>query len=92
VRFAYVSILLVEGKQTHILLKPKTLSTQEKRERATRHCPWEIMLLWEVHMLSYLVHSYTCDPLLFYFRQTSNAQFLPDYSTSVFPPILADGR
>jgi hypothetical protein len=45
VRFAYVTGLRVEGKQTHIPCKPKTLSTQELGRRATKCCRWEIMFI-----------------------------------------------
>jgi hypothetical protein len=49
-RFAYVTSLRAEGKQTHILYKPKTLATQEMRQRATKYCHWEIMLIvYTVH-------------------------------------------
>jgi hypothetical protein len=44
VRYAHVTTLLVEGKQTHIPCKPKTLPTQEMRQWATNCCGWEIML------------------------------------------------
>jgi hypothetical protein len=50
VRFAYVASLRVEGKQTHILCKPKTLPTQELRQRATKYSRWEIMKkVWAVY-------------------------------------------
>jgi hypothetical protein len=49
VRFTYVTSLRVEGKQTHVLCKPKT-STQEMRQRATKYCHWEIMfIVWTVY-------------------------------------------
>jgi hypothetical protein len=44
-RLAYVTSLRVEGKQTHILCKPKTLPTKEMRQRATKYCSWEIMFI-----------------------------------------------
>jgi hypothetical protein len=50
-RFAYVTSLRVEGKQTQILCKPKTLLTQELRQRATKYRRWEIMLIEEQYML-----------------------------------------
>jgi hypothetical protein len=50
VRFAYITSLLIEGKQTHILCKPKILPTQELRQRATKYCRWEIMfIVWTVY-------------------------------------------
>jgi hypothetical protein len=49
-RFAYVISLRVEGKQTPILCKPKTLQTQKLRQRATKYCRWEIMfIVWTVY-------------------------------------------
>jgi hypothetical protein len=45
VRFVYVSSLRVEGRQTNILCKPKTLTTYELRQRATKYCRWEIMFV-----------------------------------------------
>jgi hypothetical protein len=50
VRFGCVTMLRVEGKQTHILRKPKTLATREMRQRATKYCHWEIMFtVWAVY-------------------------------------------
>jgi hypothetical protein len=50
VRFAYVTNLRVEGKQTHILCKPKTLPTYELRQRDTKYCRWEIMFIeWTLY-------------------------------------------
>jgi hypothetical protein len=43
VRFAYVTSVCVEEKQTHIQCKPKALPMQELRQRATMYCHWEIM-------------------------------------------------
>jgi hypothetical protein len=43
VRFAYVTSLRAEGKQTHILCKPKTLSAKELRQRETKYCRWEVL-------------------------------------------------
>jgi hypothetical protein len=34
---AYVTSLRVEGKQTHILCKPKKISKQKMRQRATKY-------------------------------------------------------
>jgi hypothetical protein len=45
VRFACITSLRLEGKQTHILCKLKTISTQELRQRATKYCRWEIMFV-----------------------------------------------
>jgi hypothetical protein len=45
VRLAYVTSLWVEGKQTHILCKPKTLPTQEIRQRDTKYYRWDIMFI-----------------------------------------------
>jgi hypothetical protein len=45
VRFAYVASLRVEGKETHILCKPKTLPTQEMRQPATKYRRWEIVFV-----------------------------------------------
>jgi hypothetical protein len=45
VRFAYVTSLWVEENQKHMLCEPKTLSTQEMRQRAAKYCSWEIMFL-----------------------------------------------
>jgi hypothetical protein len=42
VRFACVTKLRAEGKQTHVLYKAKTLETQD-RQRATERCPCEIL-------------------------------------------------
>jgi hypothetical protein len=33
-RFAYVTRLREEGRQTHVVWKPKTLPTQDSRQRA----------------------------------------------------------
>jgi hypothetical protein len=55
VSLAYVTSLRVEGKQTHILCKSKTLSTQEMRQRTRKYCRWEIMFLYEQYMLPYLL-------------------------------------
>jgi hypothetical protein len=50
VRLAYVTSLWVEGKQVHVLCKPKTLSAQEMRQWATKYCCWEIMfIVWTVY-------------------------------------------
>jgi hypothetical protein len=55
-RFAYVTSLLVEGKQTYILCKPKTLPTQEMRWRATKYCHWDLFCLKNGQkMLPYLL-------------------------------------
>jgi hypothetical protein len=49
VRFACVTSLRVEWKQTYILRKPKTLPTQETKQRATKYCRWKIMfIVWTV--------------------------------------------
>jgi hypothetical protein len=49
--FAYVTSLRVEGKQTHTLCKPNTLTTYELRQRATKYCRWEIMfIVWTVYV------------------------------------------
>jgi hypothetical protein len=51
VRYAYVTSLSVEGKQTHILCKPKTLPTYELRQRTTTYCHWEIkFIVWKVYV------------------------------------------
>jgi hypothetical protein len=50
VRFAYVTSLRVEGKQTHIICEPQTLPLSELRQRATKYCRWEIMfVVWTVY-------------------------------------------
>jgi hypothetical protein len=67
VRFAYVNNLRAEGKQTHILCKPKTLPTKELRQRATKCFRWEIMFSFDQYMLRYLLPSHPSDPLTFYF-------------------------
>jgi hypothetical protein len=43
VHFANVTSLRVEGKQAHILCKPKTLPTKELIQRATKYCRCEII-------------------------------------------------
>jgi hypothetical protein len=59
VRFAYVTSLQAEGKQTHILCEPKTLLTWELRQRATNYCRWEIMfIVWTVYA------SFSATPLI----------------------------
>jgi hypothetical protein len=55
VRFAHVTSLRVEGKQTHILCNPKTLLTHELRQRSTKYCRWEIMFIYGQRMLPYLI-------------------------------------
>jgi hypothetical protein len=53
--FAYITSLWIEGKQMYVLCKPKTLSTQEMRQQATKYYRWEIMLkVWQ-YMLPYLL-------------------------------------
>jgi hypothetical protein len=50
VRFAYVTSLQVERKQTHILCKRKTSPTCKLRQRATKCCHCEIIVIvWTVY-------------------------------------------
>jgi hypothetical protein len=66
--FAYVTSLQVEGKQTHILHKPKTLLTYKLRQRATKYCHWEIMFtVWTLYASLSTSPTNPSDPLAFYF-------------------------
>jgi hypothetical protein len=44
-RFAYVTSLRVQIKQINVLCKPKTLPTQELRQRATKYFRWKIIFI-----------------------------------------------
>lgn len=54
VRSAYVTILLVVGKQTHAVCKPKALLTQEMRRRPKKYCSWEI-IYYRVDSVCFLI-------------------------------------
>jgi hypothetical protein len=82
VHFAYVTSSRVEGKQTHILCKPKTLPTEELRQRDTKYCRWEIMfLVWTVYASLSATPPTPFDPIPFSFYHTWNAQIRFDYCT-----------
>jgi hypothetical protein len=74
VRFAYVTSLWVERKQTRILCTPQTLPTQELRQRDTKYCRWGMMFMaWTVYV------SLSATP-----PKPSDAQIGPDYSISTY--------
>jgi hypothetical protein len=50
VSFINVNSLRTEGKQKHVLCKPKTSPAQEMRQRAQMYCRWEILFtVFTVH-------------------------------------------
>jgi hypothetical protein len=68
VYFANVTSLWVEGRQTHILYKTKTLLTQELRQQATKYCCWEIMfIIWTGYASLYAAPPNPSDHCAFYF-------------------------
>jgi hypothetical protein len=80
VRFAYVTNLRIEGKQTHILCNPNTLPIQEPRQRATKYCSWEIMfIVWAIYASLPATPSAPLITVPFYFQRTWNTEFRPDY-------------
>jgi hypothetical protein len=83
VRFAHVTILRVEGKNT-ILCNPKTLPTQELRQRATKYCRWEIMfVVWTVYASLSATPPKPSEPLVLCFWRTWNAQIRAGYCKRV---------
>jgi hypothetical protein len=87
VRFAYVTSLWVEGKQTHVLCKLKTLLKQETRQRAAKNRRREIMLReWTVCASLSAAPPTPLFPCLFLSNGPQSHRFAP---TTVPPTICS---
>jgi hypothetical protein len=88
VHFAYITSLWVEVKQTHILCKPKTLSTQEMRQQVTKYCCWEMMfMVWTVYASYLLPHPPLWSPCLLLLMVLRCTDSPDQYTFECYPSI-----